>query len=511
MSNSANNKRIAKNTVLLYVRMLLSMGVSLYTSRVVLNTLGVEDFGIYNVVGGIVVMFSFLNSAMSSATQRYLSFALGQKDYTELKKLFSITVNIHLLIALVIVFLAETVGLWVLNTELNIPESRMVAANWVYQFSVLTFFVVVVSVPYNAVIISHERMSVYAYVSLFEVFAKLGVVYLLLLTGFDKLAFYAMLLFLVSFVIRVFYGFYCKRNFEECTYHWVWDKAKYKELLSYASWNLFGNLAAVGFDQGINLLLNVFFGPLVNAARGIANQVSGAVMSFVGSFQMALNPQIVKSHASGEKEYMQQLIFQGCRFSFYLLLVMMLPVLLHTELLLRWWLKIVPAYAVAFTQLLLINALTNSISGPLMTAAQASGKIKLYQSVVGGILLLNVPVSYVFLKLGYEPTVTLVVMIVISQIALLARLLILRRLIQFSARNYVKRVILNVLSVALIAIAIAYLINQVIVLPELLHFIVTCAVSVLVTLFTIYLIGLNVKERQFIVSRLKLTIQRFQK
>ena len=509
MSNSANNKRIAKNTAMLYIRMLLTMGVSLYTSRVVLNTLGVEDFGIYNVVGGVVVMFSFLNSAMSSATQRYLSFALGQKDYSELKKLFSITVNIHLLIAFSIVVLAETVGLWFLNTELNIPAERMVAANWVYQFSVLTFFVTVISVPYNAVIISHERMSIYAYVSLFEVFAKLGVVYLLQLTGFDKLAFYAVLLFMVSFVIRVFYGIYCKRNFEECTYHWVWDKAKYKELLSYAGWNLFGNLAAVGFDQGINLLLNIFFGPLVNAARGIATQVSGAVTSFVGNFQMALNPQIVKSHASGEKAYMQQLIFQGCRFSFYLLLVMMLPVLLHTELLLRWWLKIVPKYAVIFTQLILINALINTISGPLMTAAQASGKIKLYQSVVGGILLLNVPVSYIFLKLGYEPTVTLIVMIVISQIALLARLLILRRLIQFSARNYVKRVVLNVLSVALIAITIAYFVTQVIVLPELLHFVVTCALTVLVAILCIYFIGLNVRERHFIISKLKFMIQRF--
>ena len=509
MSNSSNNKRIAKNTALLYVRMLLTMGVALYTSRVVLNALGVEDFGIYNVVGGIVVMFSFLNSAMSSATQRYLSFALGQKDYPELKKLFSITVNIHLLIAFVIVVLAETVGLWFLNTELNIPAERLVAANWVYQFSVFTFFVTVISVPYNAVIISHERMSVYAYVSLFEAFAKLGVVYLLQLTGFDKLAFYAVLLFMVSFVIRVFYGIYCKRNFEECTYHWVWDKAKYKELLSYASWNLFGNLAAVGFDQGINLLLNIFFGPLVNAAHGVANQVSSAVTSFVGNFQIALNPQIIKSYASGENKYMQQLIYQGCRFSFYLLLLMMLPVLLNIELLLRWWLTIVPAYSVVFTQLILINALVNSISGPLMTAAQASGKIKLYQSIVGGILLFNIPVSYVFLKLGYEPTVTLIVMIVISQIALLARLVILRKLIQFSFENYVKKVVLNVGSVAFVSITITYLFTHAIVLPEVQYFLLSCFVSVFSVLFSIYFIGLSINERYFIISKFKLIIQRF--
>ena len=511
MSNSANSRRIAKNTGLLYVRMLLTMGISLYISRVVLDVLGIEDFGIYNVVGGIVIMFSFLNNAMSSATQRYLSFALGQKNYSELKKLFSITVNIHFFIAFVVVLLAETVGLWLLNTEINIPSDRMASANWVYQFSVLTFFVTIISVPYNAVIISHERMSIYAYVTMFEVFAKLGVVYLLQLTDFDKLAFYAVLLFIVSFIVRVFYGIYCKRNFQECTYYWVWDKKKYKELLNYASWNLFGNLAAVGFDQGINLLLNIFFGPLVNAARGIATQVGSAVTSFVSSFQMALNPQIIKSHASGNTEYMQQLISQGCRFSFYLLLIMMLPVLLNTELLLRWWLNIVPEYTVIFTKLILVHALINSISGPLMTAAQATGKIKLYQSVVGGILLLNVPISYLFLKLGYPPTVTLIVMIVISQLALFARLIILRRLINFSVSSYLKTVVLNVLAVAFVSISVAYLFTKAIVLPELSHILFSFSISFLVVFFSIYYIGLKLDERQFMITKFKLIIKSFQR
>lgn len=501
MSNSANTKRIAKNTGLLYIRTLLTMFVSLYTSRVVLNTLGVEDFGIYNVVGGIVVMFSFLNSAMSSATQRYFSFELGQGNMDQLIKLFSITINIHFLIAIVITILAETIGLWFLNTKLNIPADKMYEANWVFQFSIATFFLTVISVPYNAAIISHERMGVYAYVSIFEVLAKLGVVYILVLTQSERLIWYAGMLFGVALFVRIFYGFYCKRNFVECTYEWIKDNKKSIELMHYAGWNLFGNLAGVGFTQGLNMLLNIFFGPVVNAANGIANQVNGAIVSFIGNFQVALNPQIVKSYASENKEYMQKLIFQGSRFSFYLLLLLTLPVIYQTEYILTLWLKNVPEYAVIFTQLILANALINSLSGTLMTAAQATGRIKAYQAIVGGLLLLNVPVSYVFLKFGYSASSVIYVMIVISVIATIARLVILEQLGAVSIVGFFKDVILNTFVVsALIFIVLYFIVPQI---PQ--HgfsaFIITTLLVEAITIVIIVSVGLQKNERAMVIAK----------
>ena len=299
-STTSNNKRIAKNTLLLYFRMILTMLVTLYTSRVVLNTLGVEDFGIFNVVGGIGVMFSVLNSAMSSATQRFLSFELGQNNKEQFTKVFSMSITIHALIALIIFVLAETIGLWFLNTHLVIPADRLVAANWVYQCSVLSFMVTILSVPYNASIIAYERMGAFAYISILEVSLKLLVVFMLQWIMVDKLKLYAVLLLVVALIIRLVYGFYCKLKLEGCNYIWIKDKQLFKTLASYAGWNLWGNLAAVGMDQGVNVLLNIFFGPIVNAARGIAYQAGSAVRLFVSNFQMAVNPQIVKRFASKE-------------------------------------------------------------------------------------------------------------------------------------------------------------------------------------------------------------------
>jgi O-antigen/teichoic acid export membrane protein len=316
---SEANKRIAKNTVMLYIRMLFSMVVSLYTSRIVLNTLGVEDYGIYNVVGGIITMFSFLNGAMAAGTQRFLTFELGKNDAIQLSRVFSMSMSIHLMIALVVFVLGETLGLWFVNTQLTIPSERMAAANWVYQFSVLSAMVGIWSVPYNASIIAHERMNVYAYVSILEVILRLLIVFLLQWFGFDKLKFYAVLVFSVSLTIRFIYGRYSKLHFSETRFKFYWNKDLFNTLVSYAGWNLWGNLAVVAHDQGVNILLNIFFGPAVNAARGIAYSVKAAVYSFVQNFQVAMNPQIIKSFASGDFKNMHQLIFQGSKFSFFLL------------------------------------------------------------------------------------------------------------------------------------------------------------------------------------------------
>ena len=323
---SSNNKRIAKNTLLLYFRMLVTMAVSLYTSRVVLNILGVEDFGIYNVVGGIVAMFGFINGSMTSATQRYLTFELGQNNRTQLTKVFSTSLSIHAIISFLIIVLAETVGLWFLWNKMQIPADRMNAAFWVFQCSVAASVIMIMSVPYNAAIIAHERMSAFAYISIIEVSLKLLIVCFLRYFHTDKLILYAALIVIVQLVIRLCYSWYCNRHFKETKYRWIWDKTLFCEMTGFAGWNLFGNLAAITFTQGLNLLLNMFFGPVVNAARGIAVQAQTAIGQFSSNFQTALNPQITKSYATGDMEYMHGLIFRSAKFSFFLLLLLSLPV-----------------------------------------------------------------------------------------------------------------------------------------------------------------------------------------
>lgn len=487
--------------------MLLTMAITLYTSRIVLNTLGVEDFGIYNVVGGFVTMFAFLNSAMASATQRFLSFEIGRKDLVQLRNVFSMSVNIHFIIAFVILLLAETVGLWFVNTQLTIPPERMNAAQWVYQFSILSMMVSIVSVPYNAIIIAHERMNVFAWVSIAEVSLKLLIVFMLQWFGFDKLKLYAVLVFSVSLIIRFIYGLYCKYNFKESKFRFFWDKPLFRTLMSYAGWNLWGNAASVIMGQGVNILLNIFFGPVVNAARGIAYQVRGAVQQFVGNFQMAMNPQIIKLYASDNMKQMHQLIFRGAKYSFFLLFIMSLPILLETEIILRLWLKTVPEYTVIFTRLIIVNILIDSISGPLMTAAQASGRIKLYQSVVGGLLILNLPISYLFLKLGFAPQITVYVSICVSIVALYARLKIINPLVNMKIMEYMNAVVFRIIPVILVAFIPPFLIYYTLE-GNFVRLLFTCAISVISVLTTIYYLGLNKSEKQFMASKVKQLISK---
>lgn len=478
------------------------MLVTLYTSRIILNTLGVEDFGIYNVVGGFVTMFGFLNNAMASATQRFLAFEIGRNDKTQLRNVFSMSVNIHFLIAILILILAETVGLWFLNTQLTIPAERMEAARWVYQFSILTLMVNMVSVPYNAMIIAHERMNVFAWVSIAEVSLKLFIVFMLQWFGFDKLKLYAILIFAVALLIRLLYGIYCNLKFSESKFRYYWDKPLFKTLTGYAGWNLWGNAAGVIMDQGINVLLNIFFGPIINAARAIAVQVKSAINQFVTNFQMALNPQIIKSFASTDLHYMHQLIFQGAKYSYFLMFILSLPVLIETEQLLRLWLKQVPEYSVIFTRLIIINILIDSISGPLMTAAQSSGKIKLYQSVVGGLLILNLPMSFLFLKLGFSPEITVYVNICISILALFCRLKIISPLVNLRISNFINEVILKILPLSffsiILPIGVIYSVEE-----SIFRLLISSVTSVVSTTTFIYFIGLKKTEKQFITYKIR--------
>lgn len=498
MTNEQNNRRIAKNTLMLYFRMILTMLVSLYTSRVVLNVLGVEDYGTYNVVGGVVTMFGFFNGAMSSATQRFLSFDLGRGDYVQLRRTFNATQVIHIGIALLIFVLAETIGLWFVNTQLNLPEGRMEAARWVYHFAILSFMVSIMQVPYNAVILARERMSVYAYVSILEVLLKLIIVFMLTWIAFDKLKLYGILVFAVSLVVASIYRIYTLKHFDETRFELVKDKSSYKTLISYSSWNLFGNIAAVAKGQGVSIILNIFFGTVVNAAQGVANQVSVAINMFVSNFQMASNPQIIKSYAAEDKAYMTNLVIRTSKFSFYLLFILTLPVMLEIEYILKLWLKIVPDYTAIFTILVLINALIDVFSKPLMTALQATGKIKVYQSVVGILLILILPISYLFFKFGFPPETTFIVSISIAIVAFIFRVLLTKKQIpEFSTKQFLQEILIRNIPVILLSVLIAWLI-QINMQAGFTRLLIVTLTSLSISMITIYLIGLKSNEKTFV-------------
>jgi len=508
MTTRDNNKRIAKNTLLLYFRMMLIMLVSLYTVRVVLNSLGMVDYGIFNVVGGVVTMFAFLSNTMASASQRFFSFELGRNATEQLKRTFSMTVTIYAILSVVILILAETIGLWFLNTHMNIPVKRMDAANWIYQFSILSFIVTIMTIPYNASIIARENMKVYAYVSIVEVLLKLLIVYLLVLFSYDKLKLYGVLIFAVTCIVTLIYRMVCIRKYKECRYRFYWEKDLFKTLISFSSWNLFGAIAGVLSNTGVNILLNIFFGPVINAARGIAFQVNNSITQFVQNFMTATRPQIVKYYATGEKDKMVKLIFQSCKFSFFLVFILSLPVLIETNFILTLWLKRIPEYVIIFTRLVIFTTLIDTFSSPLMTAAQATGKIKKYQSIVGGFRLLILPIAYLFLYLGYPPQITMTITLIMAFLSLFIRLFLLKEMIEFPIRKFIS----GVLSISLLVSILAYIMPLIIVLamPEsVLRFILVCLSSVIISSGLIYFIAFTTTEKAVVKNAGLKLVSRF--
>lgn len=425
--------------------MFLIMIIQLFTVRIVLNTLGVVDYGINNVVGGIVAMFSFLSNTMASASQRFFSYEIGKNDLVKLKNTFSLTITIYIIIAIIVFILAESVGLWFLNKHMTIPSERVVAANFVYQFSILSFIVTILTIPYNASITAHENMKIYAYVSIVEVVLKLIIVAFLVYFTFDKLKLYSILMFGVTLIISLSYKIVSSRLYKECRFNLYWNKKMFSEIMSYSGWNLLGVLSGIIKNQGINILLNIFFGPIVNAARGIAYQINSVVNQFVINFFKSIEPQIIKYYAVENKNKMLSLVFQGSKISYFLLLFITLPVLFETEFILTIWLQKIPEYVIIFTRLVILTSLLDSLSYSLTTAALATGKIKMYQIVVGGILLFNLPVSYLLLKVGFGPEITMIIAFGISFIALFIRILMLNKMVGLNILNYLKDVLLKVL------------------------------------------------------------------
>lgn len=508
MSNqtSDNNKRIAKNTLLLYVRMLFTMAVSLFTSRVILNTLGVEDYGINNVVGGIVTMFSVLSGSLSSSISRFITFELGKGNIERLKTIFSTGVNIQLGMSVLIIIIAEAVGIWFLNTKMNIPTDRMVAANWVFQCAILTFVLNLLSVPYNAAIIAHEKMSAFAYISVVEVTLKLIIVYMLMISPFDRLETYAVLLLLVGAVIRFIYGYYCKRHFEECTYHFVFDKPVLKEMTGFAGWNFLGNGAYMLNTQGVNILMNLYFGVAVNAARGIATQVDAALKQFVNNFTTAVNPQITKSYAQGDLDYMHKLVCRSAKFSAFLMMFFAVPIILETNTILTIWLKTVPDYAVIFLQWIIISSFMDTVlANSLVTSMFATGKIKRYQIIVTTVGCLVFPLSWIAFKLGFEPQVGYILYFIIYTILLFVRLYLLKDMVKLPVMMYIREVLYKLAPI----IVVGFAIPGILILTMdagWLRLILVCLLSVLVTAASEYFIGLSNKEKNFVAEKIKLVI-----
>ena len=495
-------KVIAKNTAFLYIRMILIMGVTLYTSRIVLNVLGVVDYGLYSLVGGIVILFSFFNSSMTSATQRFLAYDIGRNDAKQLCATFNATLNIHIAISILFFLLAETIGLLCINYFLKFPHNRLFAVNWVYQFSIFAFILSIIQVPYDALIISREKLNIYAYLSFFEVFLKLIIIYFLLILDFDKLILYSTLIFLISIINNITRIIYCKIYFDETKYFFYYDKVLYGKLISFSGWSLFGNIAGVARGEGSNVLLNIFFGATLNAAYGISMQVQSAVQIFVTNFQMAVNPQIVKQYAVGNKENSLRLIFQSSKLSFFLMLIIASPIAYNIDYILLLWLDKPPKYTSVFVVLCLVNILIDCISGPLVVGAQASGVIKWYQITIGSLIFLCLPVSYIALKCYNEPKLIFFIIIIVNLLSLFARLVFLKFLINLNIKSFFLNVFSKIVFVTLIILFVGkyFLIWT---YSPLTNFIMNFILLTTINLISICFIGLNKNERVFLLSILK--------
>ena len=504
-SYTPDNTRLAKNTVLLYFRMALMLCINLYTSRIVLHTLGVEDYGIYNVVGGVVVMLSFINDSMTASTQRFLSFELGSGNKQKLHEVFATSVNIHLVISLIIIVLGETLGMWFLHDKMIIPPERMTAAEWCLQLSIFTAVLNVLSYPYISAIIAHEKMSSFAYIAILDAILKLLLVYLLLIFDYDRLIFYAILYAAEKLLIRMIYNIYCVRNFEECKYRWFFRKDLFKEMSSFAGWKMWGELAMAFYNQGLDILLNVFFGPIVNAARAAANYVQLAVGNFASNFQVAINPQIMKTYASEQLKETHQLIYKGSRLTFCLLLTICLPLIVETPTVLGLWLKEVPDGSVIFLRLLLIILIIRQGTSTLVTAVAATGKIKKYEVTMGILLVSILPIAYVVLKMGGAPWSVFVVYLVIAVIGYFVSLYLILPMIKLSIKDYIKYSIKRCLLVLMLSLVIP-LLMKFLIDENLLFSILNIILSVILTTIISFKFGLEMSERQAVMKKVKSVI-----
>lgn len=510
-SNSINtdNKRIAKNTLYLYLRMLFNLLVGLYTSRVILQVLGVSDYGLYNVVGGVVVLFSFLTGALGGATSRYITYYVGKSKTDELIKVFGNLTTLHILLALFLFALAETIGLWFLNTQLNIPAGREDASFWVYQYAVLSAIIGVLTLPYYSDIIAHERLGIYAVFTTIETILKLLIIIILPYIHYDSLIVYSFLFFLITTIVRFLFFVYSRCNFIEAKAILAFDKRLMREISLFATWTLFGHFAVMGTTQGLNILLNLFFGTVVNAARGVAVQVQGVVMQFCYNFQMALNPQLTKSYADGDLINMRRLLVVSSKFSFYLLLLLTLPIILEAEIILNLWLKNVPEHTVWFVRLILFQSLMLSLSNPLSISIQATGKIKNIKIIEGVCQIATLPISYLVLKFSnYPPESVFIISCIVEIFTQIIRTKLILPILSIRISDYLVEVILPIVKVLLVSVifpALYFIYKE----DSMFGFCISILLCMLSVCLCSFLLGLSHNERgdmiKMVMSKLNFT------
>ncbi len=508
-NNLSSTKRIAKNTAMLYVRMLLVMGVSFFMTRILLKELGVEDFGIYNIVGGVVAMFASLRGVFASATQRFLNFEMGRKNEEALNRIFNKSLLIHLILALLLLVFAETIGLWFVNSKLVINPDRLSSANMVYQFSVFTALVMLLTIPFDAVIIANEKMAIYAYLSILDVLLKIGIILMLTYTEGNALVLYSFSVLLVSLIIRFLSSWYCRRNFRECKFKMVWDTGLFKEMGSFAGWNFLGNTAFVLANEGTNILLNFFGGVPINAARAIAYQVRSVSTQFTSTMMMAINPQIIKQYAEKKFKPAIDLVFFSSKISFFLLFTITLPVLVYADLFLNLWLKNVPEHTIIFVRLILIFVLIRVFHDPLDTLFKATGKIKKYQLIDTGILLINLPLSYVLLTFGFDFAIIFVVMIIVETINLVCLLFLANKITNFSIKSYLKNVVMPCILIVLSTLPLIYYLLMISTTLSITVLSIVVIIIFIVCLF--WGIGLNTLERNKARNSLEKLIKRIKR
>lgn len=488
--------------------MLFMLVISLYTSRVILNTLGIVDYGINNVVAGVIAMLGFLTGSLGAASSRYITYDLGKGDITVMKKTFGNILTIHFILAAIVLIIGETLGLWFMSTQLQIPSERETAAMWVYQFSIFSSILAVISVPYNATIIAHEKMSAFAYISIADAVLKLLIVYLLVVIPYDKLIIYAILYFGIQAFDCIVYGVYCSRHFEETHTHFKYDSQLFHEIFAFAGWTMNGYIAVIGYTQGLNILLNVFFGPTVNAARGIAVQVQSVCQQFCSNFQIALNPQLTKSYAQEDFDNLHRLLVKSSKFSFYILFFIVLPLMFKAEFVLKLWLGIVPEHTVTFLRLMLIVGLLYTLSNPINVSVHATGRLKKFQLIEGTMLLTIVPIAYILLKFfGIRPEYVFVVHIIVELCTQYARLRIVLPMIGMELGDYLKSVLKPILWVVLLSPWLPYIANTT-VHGLWISFFTVCVVCTLCISGCVYFVGCTVSERMFIRDKVSESIMK---
>lgn len=508
-TTSDNNKRIAKNTLFLYFRMILVMGVSLYTSRLILNALGVNDYGVYNVVGGLVAMFGIISGSLSAAVSRFLTYEMGRNDLKQLKIVFATSFTSQLIIGAIVLIVAEFVGIWFLNQKMNIAQENMFGANWVLQCSIITFVISIIMVPFMALIIAHENMKIFSLISIVEVLMKLGIVCSLYLINENRLIYYSVFILVMTIIVNCAYLIYCNKNYIESRQRVGFDRKLIKQMASFAGWNFIGATSGILRNQGNNVILNLFFNTAINAAYGIAMQVGGAVSQFANNFMVAVNPQITKYYAQKEMTPLWGLVNRSSKFSFFLVMLFTMPILLNTEPVLSLWLGVVPEQAVIFTQLALLFCLSETISSPLITLQLANGNIRNYQIIVGGLQLMNLPISYFLLKISSNSSIPLIVALIISQFCFIARLIMLRNMTNLDISRFIRDVYLRVIGVGLIAFAGSMIVKIINPVESIWTLFLDCGVIIAWCGFIIIGGGCTSNERKILLDKTKFVCTKF--